>query len=105
MDAKDGRNERGFALFERIRARGNARFDARGLVNRNARDLCLRFNREGSRSIKSRVLRKIPPFWPGREVRGFISFGEAFGIDERVSVARTVESRDQTAGEIVLGGL
>jgi|TARA_X000001036_G_C20611944_1_gene779351 hypothetical protein len=36
---------------------------------------------------------------------GFISFGEAFGIDERVSVARTVESRDQTAGEIVLGGL
>tara|TARA_B100000073_G_scaffold290494_2_gene253236 strand:+ start:435 stop:548 length:114 start_codon:yes stop_codon:yes gene_type:complete len=36
---------------------------------------------------------------------GFISFGEAFGIDESVSVARTVESRDQTAGEIVLGGL
>ena len=33
---------------------------------------------------------------------GFISFGEAFRIDERVSVARTVESRDQTAGEIVL---
>ena len=83
-----------------------ARFDARGLVNRNARDLCLRFNREGSRSIqKVAFFEKFRRFGRDEKCVGFISFGEAFGIDERVSVARTVESRDQTAGEIVLGGL
>ena len=31
VDAKDGRNERGFALFERIRARGNARGSTRAV--------------------------------------------------------------------------